>query len=56
MNWLLLILMGLLAGNLFMTIVIFGYVNRNWEKLIDYQNQINQLDRTIYHAYNNRRG
>lgn len=44
------IVIGILVANFFFMYIIYYFVNRNWENLLDIKNQINALDMTIYHS------
>lgn len=49
------IIIGLLIANSAFLYVIYYFVNRNWENILDLKNQINTLDRTIYYSYSENR-
>jgi len=43
MNAILLVILGLVVSNIAFVYLVFYYVNRNWENILDLKNQINTL-------------
>jgi hypothetical protein len=40
---LLLVMVSLTVGNAFLLLVVYYFINRNWEKLLELQNEINSI-------------
>lgn len=45
MTWIYALLLAVSLANFLSILLVFYYVNRNWEKLIDLTNYLNNIDR-----------